>query len=128
MNGKHGKIRTGSQTSLQLHRLPVRPEGGQGQTHPRALADLKCKDTETAAQTNLSGLTADVSNRVINSYRKASPTRSTPYEADKVALLKQLEGARISRKGNPYPKVTPPLLKLVAPGRKHSSRPTIKPP
>ena len=37
------KNRTGPQTNLQLCRLPVSPEGRQGQTHPRALADLKCK-------------------------------------------------------------------------------------
>ena len=36
---KHGKVRTGPHTSVC--RLPVRPEGGQGQTHPRAKADLK---------------------------------------------------------------------------------------
>ena len=60
-NGEHGP-----QTSL-------RPEGGQGQTHPRVLADLNCKDTETALQSDLSGPAADVPDRVVNSYRKASP-------------------------------------------------------
>ena len=60
LDGKHRKIRTGPQTSLQLCRLSARPEGGQGQTHHSALADLKCKDTETALQTDLSGLPTDV--------------------------------------------------------------------
>ena len=37
-------IRTGSKTGFQLRRLPVRSDGGQGQTHPRALADPTSKD------------------------------------------------------------------------------------
>ena len=37
---ERGEVRTGSQTCFQLRRLPVRPHGGQGQTHTRALADL----------------------------------------------------------------------------------------
>ena len=32
---KHGKVGTGPQASFLLCRLPVRPERGQGQTHPR---------------------------------------------------------------------------------------------
>ena len=36
---KHGKIKTGSQASLRLGRLPIRPERGQGQTHPRPVAN-----------------------------------------------------------------------------------------
>ena len=33
------QIRTGAKTGSQVLRLPVRSERGQGQTHPRALAD-----------------------------------------------------------------------------------------
>ena len=33
--GEQGKVRTGPQTGLQLCRLPVRPERGQGQTNRR---------------------------------------------------------------------------------------------
>ena len=43
--GEPGKVRTGPKTGLQLRRLPVRPQGGQGQTHTRALADLNRQDT-----------------------------------------------------------------------------------
>ena len=42
--GERGKVRTGPKTGLQLRRLPVRPQGGQGQTHTRALADLNRQD------------------------------------------------------------------------------------
>ena len=38
--GEQGKVRTGPQTGLQLRRLTVRPERGQGQTNRRTLADL----------------------------------------------------------------------------------------
>ena len=42
------QIRTGTQTSFRFCRLPVRPEGGQGQTHLRTLADLtKIRDLMT---------------------------------------------------------------------------------
>ena len=57
-----------------------------------------------------------------------STPKSTPYETDSVALEEQLGDSRITRKGDPYAKVTPSSLKMVAPGRKHSSKPTITSP
>ena len=42
--GERGEVRTGSKTGLQLRSLPVRPQGGQGQTHTRAMADLNRQD------------------------------------------------------------------------------------
>ena len=44
LTGEQGKVRTGPKTGLQLRRLPVRPQEGQGQTHTRALADLNRQD------------------------------------------------------------------------------------
>ena len=38
------EIRTGTQTSIRFCRLPVRPEGGQGQTQVGTLADLADKN------------------------------------------------------------------------------------
>ena len=84
--GQYGEIRTGPQTSLRLHRLPVQPERGQGQTHPRALADLKYQNQETSHQTHLSGLVADVPDRVTYSHREASPPRPAPHETHTVAI------------------------------------------
>ena len=89
---KPGEIKTDPQTSLQLCRLPLRLERGQGQTHPRALADSKCKDIEMILLTNLSGLEAYIPDRVTHSYGKASPPWSTPYEGDTMTLEKQIEG------------------------------------
>ena len=63
---------------FNFYRLPVRPKGGPGQTHPRVLADLKCQDTGTTFQTNLS----------CHELVENKSTRSTPYEANTVALEK----------------------------------------
>ena len=68
---------------------------------------------------------ADVPDRVTDSHREASPPRSPPEEADTVALVDQLEGTRITRKGDPYPKVTPSSLKMTAAGRQDASKPAI---
>ena len=42
--GDMGKIRTSSKTGVQLRKVPVRPERGQGQTHTRMLANLARQD------------------------------------------------------------------------------------
>ena len=44
MAGEQGEVRTGPKTGFQLRRLPVRPLGGQGQTHTRSLAGLTRQD------------------------------------------------------------------------------------
>ena len=55
--GEQGKIRTGPQTGLQLCRLPVRPERGQGQTNRRTLAGLDRQDQIHTVGSGLPGLT-----------------------------------------------------------------------
>ena len=91
------------------------------------MTDTPTKNPETTLQTGLSSLATNVPNRTADSYSKTGPPRSTPYETD-TALETQFEGHRITRKYDQYPKVTPPPLKVMASGRKHSSRPTIAPP
>ena len=46
----------------------------------------------------MAALAADAPDRVTNSHRVASPPRSPPHKADKVALEEQREGTRITRK------------------------------
>ena len=46
-------------------------------------------------------LAPDAPDRVTDSHREASAPSSPPHEADKVALEEQLEGTRITRKGDP---------------------------
>ena len=54
------------------------------------------------------GLAADAPDTVTDSHREASPPRSPPHEADKVALEEQLEGTRITRKDDPHSQFLPP--------------------
>ena len=107
------EVRTGSKTGFQLHRLPVRPERGQGQTHTRALADLNKQGSDNIVRSSVAGLAVHVPHRTSNSHRKASPPRSAPYETYTLALEKQLEGTRVTR-GDTSPQITPPSLKMVA--------------
>ena len=71
------------------------------------------------------GPAVHVPHRTSNSHRKAIPPRSTSYETHTVAL--ELEGTRITRKGDTRPQVAPPPLKVVAAGKQCASRSTITP-
>ena len=86
LDSKHRQIRTGAQTGLRLCRLPVRPQEGQALTNTRMLAVPKLKDSQSALRTDLPGQTANVPNGTVNSYRKASPPKSAPYETDTMAF------------------------------------------
>ena len=60
-SGEQGEVRTGSKTGFQLCRLPVRPERGQGQTHPRALAGLDNQNSSNTVWSSVPGLAVHVS-------------------------------------------------------------------
>ena len=75
--GEQGKVRAGSQTGLQLRRLPVRPERGQGQTNRRTLAGLDTQDQINIVGSALPGPTIHIPHRSTHSNRKASPLRAT---------------------------------------------------
>ena len=62
-------------------------------------------------QSILSGPAVHVPHRSTHSNRKASPPRATPHGAHTVAVEKQLEGPRITRKGDTGPQITPPHLR-----------------
>ena len=125
--GKQGKVRTGSQTGFQLRRLPVRPERGQGQTNSRTLADLDRQDQINTVGSGLPSPTVNVPHRSTHSNRKTSPPRETSHEAHTVALEKQLEGPRVTRKGDHCPQLPPPPSKVVAGGKQCATRSTITP-
>ena len=127
MAGEQGKVRTGTQTGLQLGRLPVRPERGQGQTNRRTLAGLDRQDQINDVGSGLSGPEIHVPHRSPHSNRKTSPLRATPHETHTVALEKQLEGPRVTGKGDPGPQVPPPSSKVVAGGKQCATRSTITP-
>ena len=125
--GERGEVRTGPKTGLQLRRLPVRPQRGQGQTHTRTLADLNRQDIVNPVRSGVSGPTVYVPHRTSDSHRKTSPPRSTSHDTHTVALEEQLEGTRITRKGDTHSQVAPPSLKVVAGVKQCSSRSTITP-
>ena len=124
---KQGKVRTGSKTGFQLCRLPVRLERGQGQTHIRALAGLDRQNSDNFVRSGVSGQAVHVPHRASDSHRKASPPRLTSNVTHTVALEEQLEGTRITKKGNTSPQVTSPPLKVVAGGKQCAARSTISP-
>ena len=125
--GEQEEIRTGSKTGFHLRRLPVRPGRGQGQTHTRALVGLDRQNSGNIVQSGVPSPAIHVLHRSPHSHRKASPPRSTSYETHIVALEEQLEGPRITRKGDTSPQVTPPSLKMVAGGKQCATRSTITP-
>ena len=109
--GEQGKVRTGPPTGLQLCRLPVRPERGQGQTNRRTLADLDRQDQINTVGSGVPGSKIHVPHRSTHSNRKASPLRATTHETHTVALEKQLKCPRITGKSDSGPQVPPPHLR-----------------
>ena len=118
--GEFRKIRTGTKAGLRPCRLPVRPRGRSGPTYTGPLAEPSGQNTVT---TGLSSLAVHVS----DSHRKASSPRPTSYEIHTVASQKQLEGTRVTEKGDPNTKVLAPTFTMVAARGQYPYRPTITP-
>ena len=125
--GELREIRARAQTRLRFCRLPVRPQVWSGPTDSRPVAEPSRENAETAIPTGLAGPGIHVLDRFTNSYRKASSSRATLYETHSVASQKQLEGTRITRKGDPIPQVPAPPFTMVAEGGQCTYRPTITP-
>ena len=68
-----------------------------------------------------------VPDRFANSHRKASSPRPTAHETHTVASQKQLEGARITRKGHSSTQVPAPPPTIVAGGEQHTPSSTVTP-
>ena len=125
--GELREIGAGAQTRLRFCRLPVRPQVWSGPTDSGLVAEPSRENAETAIPTGLPGPAIHVLDRFTNSYRKASSSRPTSYETHSVASQKQLDGTRITRKGDPNPQVPAPPFTMVAEGRQCTYRPTITP-
>ena len=78
------------------------------------MAGLDRQDSDNIVWSGVSGAAVHIPHRSTHSNRKASPPCSAPYETNTVALEKQLEGSRITRKGDISSQVAPPSLKMVA--------------
>ena len=125
--GKRGQIRGGTQTSFQLRRLPVRLDRGQGQTHPRTLADPSTQNTGDLVKPNMSDLEFNVPDRAVNCHRKAGTFGQATHETHTVASQEQLESTRNTVEDHPHPKVTPPTPKMVAGGKQCCYRSSFTP-
>ena len=127
MAGKRREIRAGTQADFQFRRLPVRFGRGQGQTYPGTLASPNRQNPVNSVRSGLSGSTVHVPHWSPHSNRKTSSLGETTHEAHTVALEKQLEGPRVSGKGDPGSQVPPPPSKVVAGGRQCTTRSTFTP-
>ena len=75
----------------------------------------------------MSGPAVHVSDRFINSHRKASSLRPATHETHTVASQKPLENTRFIREGDSNSQVPAPSFAMVATRRQRSRRPTITP-
>ena len=91
------------------------------------MAEPSRENAETAIPTGLPGPGIHVLDRFANSYRKASSSRPTSYETHSGASQTQLEGPRITGKGDPNPQVLAPSFTMRAEGRQCPYSPTITP-
>ena len=123
--GEFGQVGTGTKANIRFCRLPVRAQGRLGPTGP--LTEPPGQNTRNTVTTGLSGPADYIPDRFANSHRKASSPRLTAHETHTVASQKQLEGPRVTRKGDPNFQVPAPPLTMVVKGRQRSHRPTITP-
>ena len=125
--GKFREIRTGTQASFRLCRSLARPQVQSGPTHTGPVANPTSKNTDITIPAGLSGPTIHVLEGSPNSHRKTSLSRSATYETHTVASQKQLECARITRKGHPNTQISAPPPTTVVGGEQCAPRSTITP-
>ena len=82
---------------------------------------------KTAIPTGLPGPGVHVLDRLQTATEKLVHLGRLHNETHTVASQKQLEGTRITRKGDPSPQVPAPPFTMVAEGRQCTYRPTITP-
>ena len=125
--GESREIRVGTQTSLRLHRLPIRPQIRPGQTNSGLVAKPSGQDISTFVTTGLSSPAVHVPDRSPNSHRKTGSPRPTTHETHTVASQKQLEGTRIFREDYPSTQVPAPPSTMVATRKQCAPRSAITP-
>ena len=121
---EYGKIGVGTQTSLRLCRLPVRPQIRPGLTYTGPMAKPSRENTGTVATTGLSGPVVHVLDRFANSHRETS---SPTHETHTVASQKSLESTGITRKIHSITQVPAPTFTMEAGGEQCAPRSTITP-
>ena len=121
------KIRTGTKTNFQFRRLPVRLERGQGQTHPRTLAESTGQDTGDINLSSVPGPELHVPDRFTDCHRKTGSYGQITHEAYTVAPQEQLENTGNFGEDHPHSKITPPTSEMVAGGGQCYHRSTLTP-
>ena len=121
--GEFRKIRAGTQTSLRLCRLPIRPQVRPGETDSGPVAKPSGQDTSIALTTDLSGPAIHVINRTPNGHRKAGSPRSFAHETHTVASQKSLESTRVTREDHSSTQI----FTVVAGGKQCAPRPASTP-
>ena len=112
---------------LRFCRLPVRSQRRSSLTHTGPVAEPSGQSIRNIVTTGLSGPAVHVPYRSANSHRKASSPRPTTHETHTVASQKQVEGTRVTRKGDSNSQIIAPSPTVVATGGQRSHRPTITP-
>ena len=124
--GEQGEVRTDPKQVFNFIGNQFNLREGKVRPTP-VLADLNRQDIVNPVQSGVPGPAVHVPHKPSNSHRKASPPRSTSYETHTVALEEQLEGTRITGKGDTRPQVAPPPLKVLTGGKQCTFRSTITP-
>ena len=125
---KRKKVRADPTTSLQFHRLPVRPGDRSGATHsgpvdnPPGEVEVHKKPGELYSQP------VHVSDRTAHSNRKTSVVWSTSHEAHPMAHEATLACSRSFGKDHSCSSITSPPLRLVVGQKQCSEGPTLAPP
>ena len=115
LDGKHAKVRTGTPTSLRLHRLPVRPTQRSSQAYSKPLGSPSTKNNSAFTEQILPSENFHVSYRSSHCDRKTGAPRQTAHETYSVAPQEALESPRISGKGDPNSEVSPSVPAVVDP-------------
>ena len=117
MASKHGKSKLDLKQVFDFVGYQFNLKEGKVRPTLDGLADTDSKSQRIINWTDLSGPATDIPHKTVDSNRKKGSPRSTPYVAHTVAPQKQLEGPRITRKGDTSSQVAPPSSKLVAGGK-----------
>ena len=90
---------------------------------PWNIGTPKLKNSSASHHILLSGNAAHVTHRPVKSNTEASLLGLAPNGTHPVASQISMEDPRVTRKGDPDPKISPSILKVVAPRGKSPARP-----
>ena len=121
------KIRAGTKTNFQFRRLPVRFKAGQGQTHPRTLAESAGQDTGDISLSSVPGPELHVPDRVTHGHRKTGSYGQIAHETYSVAPQEQLEDTGNVGEDYSHSKITSPTSEMVAGGKQCYQRSNLTP-